>query len=332
MESTAVGTLLSSGRVRSEIWNRARLGFIFPRTGRTSARFDIDIFGTGDESDFFIRSLYVRRRFERLHLTLGRQPISWAFGSLVNPVDFSLGAEIAGAERSGKFTNAAELYIPLGWGSGISASGALSPHTEDIRGALRVRTGLRGFDAAANFVHEPDGVIPGRKETLNRAGISLKGDLGPLGIYGAIGGIWEENLNGTPGVTGVAGADYSLTVSGYRQIYLQCEYVSLPGVIAGDILGADETSPRRGEDMIASSVNYSPDEFTSLGVLAFVFTGSGDALLSPYAETDLGDNLLFTVRLGWISGESLPIFGRTVFEDGIKTAEGILQVSLEYSF
>ena len=79
-----------------------------------------------EEAEYFTKKLYLKNRFDNFHLTVGRQPISWSFGSLLNPVDYTLGAVALDEESSSKYTDAVLVYVPINWNSGVDIVGLLS--------------------------------------------------------------------------------------------------------------------------------------------------------------------------------------------------------------
>ena len=328
IDTTVIGTIDGGDNMSADIWNRVRLNLLLPSTGRTSARFDVDIFRAGGASDFFIRSLYVRRRFDFAHRTLGRQPVSWAFGSIFNPVDFTLGAEIADVERADKFRDAINLYIPLAWNAGVSFTGAFTD--EDIKSGARVRFGLGGYDLSANFIHEPAGTSPDFERDRSRAGAAFKGDLGPLGFYGALGATFQPGEES--GISGVIGTDYSFTLRGMHPVLIQAEYLSLAPGIAGEITGGAPEERTVNTGILAGNLNFGLDDFTSIGLLAVVFTDDDGVVLAPYLETDLGEGLLLNLRGGYLRGERVALFGQTVFEEEVEPVKGIIQAVLSYHF
>lgn len=66
---------------------------------------------TTGQLDFMFKKLYLKHKFDKLQLTVGRQPISWSFGSMLNPVDFTLGSVVMDEETGSKYQNAIEAYF-----------------------------------------------------------------------------------------------------------------------------------------------------------------------------------------------------------------------------
>ena len=87
-----------------------------------NANFEISANNNNLKNDFQInlKKAYVRHKFKGTRVTLGKQPISWSFGSLINPVDYSLGAEALDEETSAKYVDAIEFHYPINWYSNVS--------------------------------------------------------------------------------------------------------------------------------------------------------------------------------------------------------------------
>ena len=167
----------------------------------------------GKEASYFTKKLYLRRKFDRFHLTVGRQPVSWSFGSLLNPVDYTLGAVALDEENNSKYTDAVEVYTPLNWNSSLSLvtsfPAGFDLEAEKMKWGVRGRFGVKGYDLTVNYVREA-AVLAGAAAELTglreaggavgdvaallpgilprqRAGFAFKGDLGEIGFYGAYG-------------------------------------------------------------------------------------------------------------------------------------------------
>ncbi len=75
------------------------LKLYIPGNEKTEAKVDFDITKVNNETSSSINKLYLKKNFSNFNISLGRQPISWAFGSLINPVDFNVGAEVMNEAR-----------------------------------------------------------------------------------------------------------------------------------------------------------------------------------------------------------------------------------------
>lgn len=329
LESTALGSLNEEDEISVSFWNSARLEFILPRGDRVSSRFELDVFESGGVSDIFIRSLYLRRRADNYHLTLGIQPVSWSFGSMINPADYTPGAEVGDTERRGKFISGAELYIPTGWNSGISLVASAIENSSRIKSGLRMRGGIRGFDLSAGIINEPENE---GNSTRNRAVFSIKGDIGPLGIYTAGGAIWMRDEYPDADSALMLGGDMSFNVFDIYRLMVQGEFMSAPSGYINELTGASLDTEEKREELAAASVSFAVDDFTTIGLSGFYFLNADSLILSPYLNTELGGNLLLNIRGGYMSGTNIALFGQTLFEGELSPVEGLLQVTLSYAF
>ena len=163
---------------------------------------------TTGQLDFMFKKLYIKHKFDKLQLTVGRQPISWSFGSMLNPVDFTLGSVVMDEEAGSKYLNAIETYYPINWNSSITAIAAFPKGFENMKWGLRGRTTLEGYDLTLNYVREAE---ENSAETMipisQRIGISAKGDLGPFGVYGALGYYLKDDDDNS--IVYLIGGDYS---------------------------------------------------------------------------------------------------------------------------
>jgi len=203
------------------------LELFLPPFDNTQAKFQTYFFydSMNGGFDYLIKKLYLKHKFEKLHLTVGRQPISWSFGSMLNPVDFTLGAVVMEEETDAKYQDAIEGYVPLNWNTSVSVVAAFPENSQDIKWGLRGRTVIKGYDLTLNYVQEPE---------MERIGFTGKGDLGPLGIYGAAGYYFKDN-NGD--LAYLIGGDYSHFFEAGNKVYLQLEYLSTKRGTLSSILG-----------------------------------------------------------------------------------------------
>ena len=190
VNTSLVGILDNQGNISGYLQESLDLELFLPSFDDTQAKYEIYLYNhpLSGGFDYLLKKLYLKHKFEKFHLTVGRQPISWSFGSMLNPVDFSLGAMVMDEETGSKYQNAIEAYYPINWNSSITAIAAFPNGFENMKWGLRGRTMLEGYDLTLNYVREPE---ENSAETMipvsQRIGISAKGDLGPFGIYGALG-------------------------------------------------------------------------------------------------------------------------------------------------
>jgi hypothetical protein len=243
---------------------------------------------------FFWKRLYWKHRFENLHLTIGRQPISWSFGSLLNPVDYSLGAVALDEEYSAKYQNAVEAYFPINWHTSLSLVASLSDNSNNLKVGLRGRTLINDFDVMIHFVQEN---IIANEPALQRFGITTKGDVGKFGVYGALGYYGEE----TDSFSLLAGLDYSYFFQAGNQLYLQMEYLNLPPQLLSQITGSMMSGQNEREKnihLLVGNISYQIDEFSSMGMTSFCNFSDGSKLFMSTYRDQINTNTNIEIQAG----------------------------------
>lgn len=279
-----------------------------------------------DKFDLWFKKLYLRQKLGPLTAKIGRQPVSWSYGALINPVDYSLGAENLDQESKAKFVDGLELYYPINWGSGLTFV-ASDLEGKEHKWALRGRTTLSGYDLTASYVRTP---VPAAAD-FERYGLTAKGDLGPFGVYGAY-GLWQSQEIDYDIYQ--MGTDYSYHFLSGSQLYLQGEYLRLEGV-EGDIssfgffnLGAAAESGSSSElksnlDFFNTNLSYEIDEFSSIGIMTVSFLDDGSTIFIPNYSYLFGSNLLLELRGNIAAGSEEEMLGGD--------AKG-LSLNLSYTF
>ncbi|MDI3548561.1 MAG: hypothetical protein PWR10_2213 [Halanaerobiales bacterium] len=349
LKTTLIGTVGEDGEISTDLQESLDLELFLPEFGNTEAKFQLELFNpplkdlTGDDQRISVKKLYLRHRFTNLNLTLGRQPISWSFGSLLNPVDFTLGAVAMGEETSGKYVDAVEGYIPFNWNSGLALVAAYPEHSDEIKWGVRGRAGIRGYDLTMNFVREPEITveIPGVGMFTNppakRAGLTFKGDLGPIGAYGAVG---YYRRNNQESYVYLLGGDYSYYSGFDKKITFQLEYLSVNRDNLNNILGMNLTGLTSGGDdtlnLLLGNVSYPINDFSSVSLLPVISLDDGSLLLNPTYQNLLGNNLTLTVSGVVYYGDEDTLFGPKEITpvQGLpqKVPKGVLEVGFSYSF
>lgn len=261
-----------------EITESLELELFLPPLGDTELRYAFvlnrpvqDLLANKDAS-YFAKKLYLKHRFSAFHLTVGRQPISWAFGSLLNPADYTPGSVQMGEEFDSKYTDAVEVYIPVNWNSSLSLVTSFPEgFTTDLDKAkwgARARMGLGGYDLTMNYVREaevrPQGV------PMQRVGLTAKGDLGSFGVYAAYAHQFCDKNKSSNSF--LIGADYSFNLDYDTKITTQVEYLaSRPG----------------DQDLLVGSIGYPLDDFSTLSLLATVYMADGSIALTPRYQNTL---------------------------------------------
>lgn len=349
LKTTLIGTVGEDGEISTDLQESLDLELFLPKFGDTEAKFQLELFNpplkdlTGDDQRISVKKLYLRHRFTNLNLTLGRQPISWSFGSLLNPVDFTLGAVAMGEETSGKYVDAVEGYIPLNWNSGLALVAAYPEQSDEIKWGVRGRAGIRGYDLTMNFVREPEITveIPSvgifTNPPAKRAGLTFKGDLGPIGVYGAVG---YYRRNNQESYAYLLGGDYSYYFGFDKKIIFQVEYLSVNRDNLNNILGMNLTGLTSGGDdtlnLLLGNVSYPINDFSSVSLLPVISLDDGSLLLNPTYQNLLGNNLTLTVSGVIYYGDEDTLFGPKEITpvQGLpqKVPKGVLEVGFSYSF
>jgi len=314
------------------------LELFLPTINNTQAKFEIYLFNNPmiGGFDYLIKKLYLKHKFEKLHLTLGRQPISWSFGSMLNPVDFTLGSMVMDEETGAKYQDAIEAYVPLNWNSSVSLVAAFPEASQDIKWGLRGRTMIEGYDLTLNYVREPEidfmgTIIP----VSQRIGFTAKGDLGPIGVYGALGYYFKDNDNGD--LAYLIGGDYSIFFEAGNKIYFQIEYLSIKKDNLSSILGpffAGNVTNNLNENvgLILGMANYEIDEFSQINLMAIYSLNDGSIIVIPGYRNQLSNNLSLNLGTAIYFGKEDTLFGSNVSEGAQQKPKGMISIGLTYSF
>jgi len=338
LTASLINIIDNEGNISSYLQESLDLELFLPTLNNTQAKFEIYLFNNPISGgfDYLIKKLYLKHKFDKLHLTLGRQPISWSFGSMLNPVDFSLGAMVMDEETGAKYLDAIEAYIPLNWNSSVSLVAAFPEVSQDIKWGLRGRTMIEGYDLTLNYVREPEidfmgTIIPASQ----RIGFTAKGDLGPIGVYGALGYYFKENDDGD--FAYLIGGDYSYFFEAGNKIYFQLEYLSMKEENLSSILGpffAGNITSNLNENigLILGMANYEIDEFSQINLMAISSINDGSIIVIPGYRNQLSNNLSLNLSTAIYFGKEDTLFGSNVSEGAQQKPRGMISISLTYSF
>ena len=286
--------------------------------------------------DFMFKKLYLKHKFDKLQLTVGRQPISWSFGSMLNPVDFTLGSVVMDEEAGSKYLNAIEAYYPINWNSSITAIAAFPNGFKNMKWGLRGRTTLEGYDLTLNYVREPEIDFMGTIfPASQRIGFTAKGDLGPLGVYGALGYYFKDNDDGD--LAYLIGGDYSYFFEAGNKIYFQLEYLSikkdnLSSVLGPFFAGNVTSNLKENIGLILGMANYEIDEFSQINLMVISSLNDGSIIVMPGYSSQLNNNLSFNLSTAIYFGKEDTIFGPNVSEGVQQRPKGMISIGFTYSF
>ncbi|MFW5787354.1 MAG: hypothetical protein ACOCV3_03725, partial [Halanaerobiales bacterium] len=248
---------------------------------------------------------------------MGRQPISWSYGALINPVDFDIGAEVMDESTTNKYRDGLRFYMPLDWDSSLEVISVPELDSNNsykgTKWGMRTRTTVAGYDLSANFIRDES--VKEKYQDLqndpqlakNRLGVSLKGDLGPLGAYSAVS--YKPIKNYDDQYIYQIGLDYSRPVNYSQRLYLQGEILNLDSrkflnvlhdmsdnALEGYELNSEQTSVQEifqqdRLNLFLGNVNYSLDNFSELGLIAAASLDDDSFMLSPRYSNQLPGQL-----------------------------------------
>lgn len=315
------------GNYRSKITDLLNIDIFLPEVAKSEIQFSftvtdplLDLLEDRDAA-YFTRKLYFRRSFDDFKLTVGRQPVSWSFGSLLNPVDYTPGSLVGETESSGKYTDALELYVPLNWNSGlsflVSYPGGYSTDFNKMKIGVRGRFGIEGYDLTLNYVQEPYSYrypfFP-----RERVGLTIKGDLKDLGIYAAFSHYFDEIFASSNSF--LLGIDYSYNLNYYSKLTMQLEYLGLGNKNLSPILGPFAFMNGKGDrlDLLSANLTYPVDDFSSISLMTMINLDGSSLLLSPVYQNTITSDIDLNLSGQFVFGE----------ENGFTS----LSTTLTYSF
>jgi len=288
--------------------------------------------------DFMFKKLYLKHKFDKLQLTVGRQPISWSFGSMLNPVDFTPGAMVMDEETGSKYQNAIEAYYPINWNSSISVIAAFPNglEFEDMKWGLRGRTNLEGYDLTLNYVRETDTDNNGLNTLADqRIGFSVKGDLGPFGVYGAIGYNFESINNGD--FSFLAGGDYSYFFESGSKIYFQIEYLSIEEARLSSLLGSfalldNVIVADSRANLLLTRTSYDINEFSAISLFTISSLNDFSTIFMPNYTNQISNSLTFNCSFAYFRGKENTLFGPGLIGGVQEKPKMSIEAGFTYSF
>ena len=272
-----------------------------PQTKSAEVKVDFELRNNQFGTNTTFKKLYIKRGYNNFNISLGRQPVSWSFGSLINPVDFNFGAEIMDQSQSAKYIAAAKIYVPVNWKTGIElvANPQISTKTKtETKTGIRARTMINNYDLSLNYINDPLDI--NRK---NKIGLSLKGDLGPLGLYSAVS--YEKSTKQTIEDENIylLGLDYSKTINYDQRVYLQGEVINLSSIklkeFATTLLQADISDNLKLDEkrynLLAGNISYSINNFSSVNLFLLGNINDSSFALTPQYKNQLPGNIDLTI-------------------------------------
>ncbi|HLV09938.1 MAG TPA: hypothetical protein VKY40_07010, partial [Halanaerobiales bacterium] len=326
-------TLQGNGDI-SSIWQGgAELEFYLPESSDLIPRCVLKI--DAGEGKTALKYLYLRRKGENYRLTLGRQPISWAYGSVINPFNYGFAVEGLGGETTTLAVDGLNYTYLLGQGRRLEFAvdypqnvfdSARGFTAEKMGTGFRLRLPAAGLDfnlqAVSCPVEEPliynnenFGILTHR---FNRAGLTFKKDFDDFALYGA-GGYYLFTLDNADNIDDIIlqlGFDSSFYLGEFHQnkVFIQGEYMrfvnnelnlgNLMALGSGvDSISTAETGTAEAvlplitaRDLLILNLDYQRDMFSSIGLALMAETEQGAAALMPYLREDLGGGLEFRLQ------------------------------------
>jgi len=307
------------------------LELFFPRWGNNEIRCAGNLYTdiAGGKVDFFWKRLYWKHRFDDFHLTIGIQPISWSFGSLLNPVDYSLGAVALEEDYSAKFQNAVEIYYPVNWHTSLSLVASSPGSLPDTKIGLRGRTLINDFDVTIHFVQEQ---VLAEKPGQQRFGITAKGDIGKYGVYGALGYYRDEKNS----FSLLIGADYSYFFQAGNRLYLQAEYLNIPpnllSQITGSLLTGQPNSQDKNIHLFAGNATYQIDDFSSISLTSLCNISDGSYLFMPGYTNQLSNSTTFNIQTGVAINAKNEAESSSLLSVFSKPSKAFIELGISYAF
>ncbi|MCF8000591.1 MAG: hypothetical protein K9K76_01850 [Halanaerobiales bacterium] len=316
-----------------EIYDSINLEFSSDNTA-----FEIDVMHnlTKNELDMTLKKAYFRKKIMGSNITIGKQPISWSFGSLINTTDYSLGAEALNEETSAKYVNGVKIDYPFNWYSSLSLVREFNSEY-DYKYGFRGRTLINDYDVSVNWVDQKS-----NNSDLSRWGLTLKGDISNTGVYGSYTHVNYKTTNFEINTEGyMVGADYSYFLNqGYgNRLYLQGEYHLLEkneglNVLLNSLAGAGVAIPpskisneEKYFKVFLSNINYNINDFSSIGFFTITSLEDGSTALIPNYRNQLTNNTTLKVNLSYLSGSS-----DEVFSGGNRLPGVVCNIELSYAF
>ncbi len=275
-----------------------------------------------DDADLGVKYLYLRQRRDNGHITLGRQPVSWSYGAMINPFDFGFGIEGVAEETLTPEIDGVRYFHSLGQGRSLQLvaefPGEFVDRLDELGYGARLRLPRVGHDMSFNAAYQPVRII---EDNLIRAGLTYSGDIGDAGIYGSA-GYYRLEDNSSDDYLAQLGLDYSWEIGpeyDTRPVFLQAEYLRflqrdlgevfflqmtdgmmLTGGEAdisneenGNASGTEPETPGEiGElsiyDLLVASLTVELDPFSRAGAALIGSSGENILALTPFYISELG--------------------------------------------
>lgn len=268
------------------------------------------------EDTIYVDNLYALLQFERLDITLGRQPISLGTGYAWNPLDIFNQKDLMDPTYEQRGVNALRVEIPIGDRSTVDL--ILAEHDSIKTGTkmIQLKAGFGSFDVTLNFAKRyhlfPYWRLKDLTTTHTRSDFFGGSFVGQIGDFG----FWGEAFLSMDNITGfgeyVFGTDHTFD----NGVYIMAEYFR-------NTLGAteDELSIYRyfqaysGEskslmqNYLFAMMMYSFTDFISGSIMAFGNMDDESFSIIPQLEWNVLENMMVSVFVGKSFGSKNTEFG-----------------------
>ncbi|MFW5996108.1 MAG: hypothetical protein ACOCQB_02450 [Halanaerobiaceae bacterium] len=321
------GLISPAGEDVLSFWDgEAELEFLFPDLDKLKPRMVVTAGINEGETYTDFKYLYLRRELGDGDITLGRQPVSWSYGAVINPLDYKFAAEGLAGESITASVDGVRYYHSLSGDYSLEAavdySSKRDENLKDLDTGFRLRLPGSGYDLSFNGVRQQREINNQQagtdKVTLDRIGTTFKTDIVDTGIYGAAGYyiLTPEFGDKSEDIVLQLGTDYSFMTGEYggNRVMLQAEYLRFLeeeinlGLLAGLGSGSEEevgsifgggqepTDFFTARDLLVLNLDYERDMFSSAGMSFIAGIERDAAVLMPYYNEELGDNLELRVE------------------------------------
>lgn len=267
-----------------------------------------------------VKYAYLRYHSDFGHITAGRQPVSWSYGAMFNPLDYGTSLDNFAGRSMAPEVDGVRFFWSLGDRSSLqtvvsfSSIDTLTPLNELSYGA-RLRVPVPGHDISTQVAYS---------NTLLKAGATYSGDLGPAGIYAAAGYLRNTDEQ-TQDVVVQGGVDYSLQIGPEHEetmIYLQAEYMRfLMNNLAGEVLGTGLLQPILAgvpypsiNDLLALVATAELSYFTQAGIAMITETTDWLTVVNPFMQTELRGGLELRIDASVLRGPN----GEFTYASGVQ--------------
>ncbi len=249
--------------------------------------------------DIGIKYAYLRYHTDNGHITTGRQPISWSYGAMFNPLSYGFALDGFAGRSLTPEVDGFRVFRSLGDRSSLQGvisfpNGAAAHSLEDLSYGARLRVPIPGHDISTQVIFS---------NSLLRIGGTYRGDVGPVGIYSASGYLLETD-DITHDVMIQGGFDYSRRIGHEyeeKTLYFQAEYMRFIMKNLGDgvldplqqlITG---TSISAIYDLLSMVSTLELSYFSQAGIAVITETSNWMTVVNPFFLTEIGGG--FELRL-----------------------------------